>query len=291
MFIRIYKELPMNTPPCKGPAVPGNIFSPGWTSNFSEIKDQLKTGDIILVHGRYPFSWVVEFLQGSDYGHSAIVVRRSDLDPSNKFNLPAELLLWESNIEIPGSTPNLWRPSVPPKVKDGPMLISLEERLLYSQCHYEDVYIAVRPLFINRANIKFDNILPSFFDSLIDKKFPSESEIIHSVFLGRKYNRDSNNPLEAVSLNIADDIVNNKKIVLEDPSKNQLEAFTLKADTKSKDKIYCSELVAATYKELGILTQNHVSNAYAPGDFSDKGTIRLLKSGWLGSEMFIDMRK
>lgn len=279
----------MSPTPCKAPAVPGTIRYPGWITKFSEIKDQLQTGDIILVHGRYPFSWVVEFLQGSDYGHSAMVVRRKDVDPLNKLGLP-ELLLWEANVKIPGSTPNLWKPTAPPTVKEGPMLISLEERLLYSQCNYKDVYIAHRPLFINRANIKFDSVLPPFFDSVIDKGFPSDPEIIHAAWLGRKYNRDTNDPLTAISLNIADDVINDRKIVFEDPSKNQFESVAWSIDTTSKDKIYCSELLAATYKALGILTNNHVSNAYAPVDFSDKGTIRLLKSGWLGAEMFVDMR-
>jgi len=274
---------------CKAPAVPGNIFNPGWITNFSEIKDQLATGDVILVHGRYPFSWVVEFLQGSDYGHSAMVIRSRDIDPTNQFQLP-ELLLWESNLAIPGSTPNLWNPTNPPTVKEGPMLISLPERLLYSQCNYKDVYIAHRPLFVDRSNIPFSSILPAFFTSVMSKKFPSDTEIIYSAFLGRKYNRDSSNPLAAINLSISHDSASNKMAVVENVLENQLEALSVPFDERSKDKIYCSELIATTYKELGLLTQNHVSNAYAPVDFSDEGSIRLLKGAWLGKEMYIDMR-
>src|SRR5688572_33264542 len=126
--------------PCKAPSVPGSIRSPGWIIKFSEIEDQLKTGDMILVHGRYPWSVVIEWLQRSDYTHCAMVVRRADIDPDNRYNFP-ELLLWESNVEMKDSVPNLWTKSgEPPRVKQGPMLLSLEGRLRYSQMNYKDAY-------------------------------------------------------------------------------------------------------------------------------------------------------
>jgi hypothetical protein len=56
-------------------------------------------------------------------------------------------------------------------------------------------------------------------------------------------------------------------------------------------KIYCSQLVAETYKKIGLFTNNHVSNAYSPKDFSAEGNTRFLQRFWLGKEMYINMSK
>lgn len=50
---------------------------------------------------------------------------------------------------------------------------------------------------------------------------------------------------------------------------------------------FCSQLVAHTFKALGLLTQYYVDNSYAPVDFSEALDVSLL-SGWLGREMWLD---
>jgi hypothetical protein len=276
---------------CKSPEIPGTLFKPGWLTKFSEIKDQFKTGDIILVHGRYPFSWVVEFLQRSEYGHAAMVVRRDDLglDAQTASRFP-ELLLWEANTLMTASNVrDLWR--VPSSFKEGPMLISLTDRLLYSQNNYTDVYVVYKPLHIDRSAIDFTR-LPAYFDSVIHMGFPTDREIIASALLGRKYNRSSKNAKILAALTVTD-LPGGIRNVSDNFNPIAFKALGLVegVDDPSKKEIYCSELIADTYKHLGILTKTHVSNAYVPADFSDEGRIRLLKRGWLGAEMFIDMCK
>lgn len=257
-----------------------NVLNPRWTTSYSEIKSHLKTGDIFLVHGRYPFSWVVELLQWSKWGHATMVIRREDIDPQNKHNLP-EVMLWESNTDD-GPIKNLWGPQAG-QVKEGPMLISLEERLTYTQAEYDDVQIAYRPLL--RTGLNFD-WLPDFFDSMIDKGFPSDAEIIHSVYLGRRYNRTSNDPLSVIALT-----PNSFTGEMELTNINIDKVLSLSESDIDKQKIYCTELMATTYKQMGLLTKHHVSNAYSPKDFSSEGTVRFLEKAWLAKEIYINMEK
>jgi hypothetical protein len=50
--------------------------------------------------------------------------------------------------------------------------------------------------------------------------------------------------------------------------------------------LFCSELVAEAYQQLGLVTKEKNSNEYTPADFSEKRGLRLLK-GWLGPEVII----
>ncbi len=55
----------------------------------------------------------------------------------------------------------------------------------------------------------------------------------------------------------------------------------------SLDTMFCSELAAYTYMHLGLLTDIHPVNSYAPVDFSEQLSISLLKRAWLGNEISI----
>lgn len=257
-----------------------NMFDPHWVTRYSEIKNQFRTGDIILVHGKYPFSWLIEVLQGSNWGHCAMIVLAKDLDPAGKHNFP-EVMIWESNVLIEGAAKNLWGSNQ--GYKEGPMLISLEERLNHTQANFKNVQIAYRPIY---PQLQLPtHLLPDFFDKVIDHKFPSDREIISSIFLGRTQNRVAFHAEEIVNLDINFD---NGTMRFINFRNNHFLNELSKVDI-NKDELYCSELVAMTYKTLGLLTQNHVSNAYAPKDFSKEGSTRLLGRSWLGAEMFFDM--
>ena len=57
----------------------------------------------------------------------------------------------------------------------------------------------------------------------------------------------------------------------------------------SLDTLFCSELAAFTYMQLGLLTDIHPVNSYMPVDFSEKLSISLLKRAWLGNEISITL--
>jgi hypothetical protein len=258
-----------------------NVFNPRWNTWYSEIEPELRTGDLILVHGKYQYSWVVELLQGSKWGHSAMIVKASDIDPENKFGLP-RLLLWEANIGGLGLA-NLWG-NRKGEIKDGPMLVDLRERLYKNQTSFDDIEIVYRPLHTDNDSLNFTN-LPTFFTDQIEKGFPTDLEVLYSVYLGRKYNRTSEEPKNHFQLQYS---ISSGTINLAAGDPNQILALP-KQDLPEKNKIYCSELVALTYKFLGLLTARHVSNAYSPKDFSQEGSIALEKRAWLGSEMYLNM--
>lgn len=52
------------------------------------------------------------------------------------------------------------------------------------------------------------------------------------------------------------------------------------------DAFFCSELLAYTFMEMGILGTKYPINAYAPKDFSDEGTVRLRQRAYFGNERF-----
>jgi hypothetical protein len=53
------------------------------------------------------------------------------------------------------------------------------------------------------------------------------------------------------------------------------------------DDVYCAELVAETYKCMGLLSPDLPSNSFSPKDFSSKGRISLLKGAELEEESLV----
>lgn len=51
---------------------------------------------------------------------------------------------------------------------------------------------------------------------------------------------------------------------------------------------FCSQLVAATYMKLGLMTQQYVDSSYAPVDFTQELDVSLLNGAWLGPEIILD---
>lgn len=267
-------------------SAPIDWATPQWTSKFDEIKPQLKTGDIILVHGRYPGSWLVRKLQGSKWGHVCMVVRKEDLPPAYTSGFP-DLMLWESNTLMEGAAKNLWPNTTSHnQVKDGPMLISLEERLHGNEFNDPTVEVALKSL---HCPYKVDfSRLPEIFDAHIHKKFPeSDRAIIASVYLGRRKNSVSKSPENTIK-GIVDEKTN--IVMLYDLNSNAKGlAGPTDEHSAGRTDMYCSELIAATFKELGLLTHQYVSNAYTPMDFSDRTQVRFLKNITFLPEQYFTM--
>ena len=59
-------------------------------------------------------------------------------------------------------------------------------------------------------------------------------------------------------------------------------------EEEEKKTYFCSELAARLFKELGILDENKSSTTYYPVDFSQKGSLNIVKPGVsLGHERII----
>lgn len=106
---------------------------------YSELKKHLKTGDVVLMKGRYPSSHVIEAFEGSDYSHAALIVLASDLGLTSC----EDVLLWESNVQTDINDVILNKP------KSGPQLLNFHEKVLYDLEHKLDSKVAIRHLYCN----------------------------------------------------------------------------------------------------------------------------------------------
>jgi len=119
------------------------------TTSYQEIKNDLKTGDIVLMHGLHASSRVIETVEDSLWSHAAIIILAEDIGiDAGEDNI----LLWESDTESPVKDVILG------KAKSGPMLVKLSERLKYNFTHGEDSRMAIRYLYTERNQEMFDNI-------------------------------------------------------------------------------------------------------------------------------------
>jgi len=210
-----------------------------WYLHFREIKDDFQTDDILLVHGRYDFSFVIEAVQWSPFSHVGMIVRAEDIGLAGK---TPDLLLWEAN-----SLTNL--PDViTGQAKPGPMLVDLEQRLSATAKDFEDVKFAFKPLYLPKETA-IGTILQQLMPIVNQAGFPSDEEMANRFVEGRYYNK-----------------------------------------TAPTDAFFCSELLAHTFMEMGLLGTKYPMNAYAPKDFSDDGIVRLHKRAYFGNERFFNMQ-
>lgn len=143
------------------------------TVDYSELKDHLQTGDVVLMKGMYLSSHTIEFIEHNDWSHAAIVVLARDID----FDSDDPILLWESNIKQEK------RKFKDEKVidlltgdeKDGPQLVSLLERMKMNYKHKEDGKFAIRNLYTDRTPEMYTK-LKETINKYKDAGFPSSKE-------------------------------------------------------------------------------------------------------------------
>lgn len=152
---------------------------------YSEVKDSLKTGDLILFHGRLKIGEFIEAVEGCEWSHVGMVIKSEDIGISAS----DKLLLWESN-----DLTNL-KDEVLNKSKTGPMLVDLYERMLTDIKENYDNMFKIRYLKYNdKVNVKemLDN-LKSFIFSVHTDNFPkSEFKMIEDFLEGRILNKNFN---------------------------------------------------------------------------------------------------
>lgn len=208
-------------------------------TSYDEVKNNLKTGDILLMHGLYLSSHAIEAFEGSKWSHSAIIVIAEDIGIDAGDD---NILLWEANLDTPV------KDIILDKTKSGPMLVKLSERLKYNIKHKDDKNMfAIRHLHTDRNKEMFDDFNKVIKD-VHNAKFPDTVHEMKNPMEGRFFNKQT-----------------------------------------SLDTMFCSELVAYTYMNLGLLTKTHPSNSYFPIDFSDNLSVSLLKRAWLDNEIMLKL--
>ncbi|QAA32137.1 hypothetical protein [Clostridium manihotivorum] len=142
---------------------------------YNEIKNELRTGDLILFHGMLISSEINELLTGSHWSHVGMVVRPEDLGIKST----DKLLLWESNTLVNLEDVEL------NKTKIGPMLVDLEQRLITDLKDKKDNIFQIR---YNTCDITEDMILKlkAFIEKVHLDTFPkTEFDLKKEVFEGR----------------------------------------------------------------------------------------------------------
>jgi hypothetical protein len=201
---------------------------------YQSIKNDLQTGDLLLMHGIHISSNCIELLEGCCWSHVGIIVLAEDIGLDVGID---NILFWESDTATPVIDVIKGVP------KSGPMLVRLSERLKYNFTHGEDSKCAIRHLYTDRdaqLKDKFKKLIPKIHDA----DFPDTVHEFLNPTLGR---------------------VAHKKTSL--------------------DTMFCSELAAYTYLNLGLLSDNNPVNSYMPIDFSEELSVGLLKRAFLGGEI------
>lgn len=148
---------------------------------FSSLVPNVQTGDIILMHGDFPFSKVIEFGEQSVWSHSGMIVRAADIGMAGK---APELLFWESN-----TLKNL--PDVILGVgKEGPMLVDLIQRLKTNATDYKEAKMTYVKVNMPREQAMFDAFL-KFIPTVHGASFPPDWLMAVYEFIGRILRRQT----------------------------------------------------------------------------------------------------
>lgn len=141
---------------------------------YTEVKEYLRTGDIVLMKGRYASSHVIEAFEGSEYSHAAIIVLAKDLGITNC----EDVLLWESNVQTEIEDVILSRP------KSGPQLLNFRQKVLYDFENKLDCKVAIRHLYTDNYD-PIINGVKSAITEVHDAVFPNLYHECHDPLEGR----------------------------------------------------------------------------------------------------------
>lgn len=149
--------------------------------SYSEIKDSLNTGDVMLFHGLGFECQFIEALQWSEWSHVGMVINPQDIDIEYD-----GLLLWES------STSDYLEDITLKCKKKGPMLVSLHDRLEYDLKTKGD-----NKFYISYLNYALDNnmfsLLKQFINDVHNYSFPDTKQFYENFVMGREFNKTHSN--------------------------------------------------------------------------------------------------
>lgn len=146
-----------------------------WSVKYSEISGDLKTGDVVLMHGDFPMSKMIQFLEGSKWTHSGMIILAKDI---GKEGVWPDVLFWESNSLT--NLPCL----ITGKTKTGPMLVPFQERLQTNMDNYYDSIFATRPN-TTPIDAKALKKLQGFMPTVMSATFPSDLKMWKENYEGR----------------------------------------------------------------------------------------------------------
>ena len=150
---------------------------------YDEVKDELKTGDLILFHGMLLSSEINELLARSEWSHVGMVIRPEDIG----MNESKRLLLWESNTLVNLKDVEL------NKTKVGPMLVDFEQRIITDVKDKYDNKFRIR---YNTCDITKEMLekLKTLIEKVHFDTFPkTESDLKTEVFKGRIFHETVDN--------------------------------------------------------------------------------------------------
>lgn len=222
---------------------------------LTDFLTNLETFDLVLMHGVFPSSLILEELEGSTWSHVGVAVIAGDLIDAG-LPLPGidphERLFWESNVIAPAEfthTPQI-NDVLANAPKNGPQLTRLIDRMTFNIVNRYDDQFAARKLMWPRT--------PAMVSTLADLIRQVHPDLFPMTADGQ----------------------------YGDMANFQLGRFENKPGMK--DTFFCSQLAAHTYQNLGLLTRQYVDNSYAPADFSEILDVSLLGRAWLGRETWLD---
>lgn len=147
--------------------------------SYGEVKNNLKTGDLILCHGLELSSKIIELIEWSYWSHVGMVIIPEDIGLEGK-----EPLIWEATASGDGIVDVI---NGKPK-ESGVMLISLEERINTDISKHYDNHFKVK--YINRKLTGEElSQLKAFIYSAHDKVFPEDPDLLKYYIEGRKFNK------------------------------------------------------------------------------------------------------
>lgn len=152
-----------------------------WSIPLSEFLPSTRTGDVVLMHGKFPLSWAIEAIEMSLFSHCGMVIRSSEM------GFPAgtpEYLFWEANslVNLPDARTG--------KPKAGPMLVDLVARFRSNDRDYRDSRFVFRRLRGDRGP-DFLTRLKQFLADTHDEGFPTDLQMLRFLIEGRAHGRAS----------------------------------------------------------------------------------------------------
>ena len=201
---------------------------------YQDIRNELKTGDILLFSGKGHISEGIKFFTLSKWSHVGVVYRFVDpLDPDGS------VFCWESTTlsDIEDADTG--------KLTRGVQRVELSERI--ERCFAKGYEISLRPL----------------SKPLTDDMVRALNTFRHEV---------SGTPYEKSKI----ELIKSAYDGIFGENKEDLSS------------LFCSELVAEAYQQMGLLTEAIPSNEFTPKDFSSEKSLSLELDYSFSAEVTID---